>query len=445
MHEPKRRTGSGPLGRGRVLAMLAATAAVATVAWPEGSAPDAQLPGLSVSHVQAPATSREASTPLVLDSPRALRAVDAEVTPLTISAAPELGASAEAKAQKKINKLQKKIAKKEAKIAAKEQASADAQAEIVVQQAELVAAQLALVAAEAMPETTPAEIKAKKKALKAANKAVNAANKKIAKQQKKIAKNDAKVETLEDKVDDLEVTIDELEVIVNGGQPGVPGLPLPEQMDVVAASEEGEEAGQGSGILPGTSSATVFPPGSDYETDEARSFVYDPAMESLGTVNSILCMMEQTAYDVLVNRGPYNAQIDEERCDAGGDTSSSGSDKGQSSGSSEEVKLWVVQSMRASADSDHRVRLWVPEDGGPEGPRRGRHGRRRRRRRRRHDPRPHDHRGGRDPGQPLRRLPPQLRGRARRRRRQRPHVLGHAAHRARPRRLHGLHLLRAVG
>ena len=75
--------------------------------------------------------------------------------------------------------------------------------------------------------------------------------------------------------------------------------------------------------------------------------VYDPAIEPLQLIDRILCMMGQTGARELVNEGSYNAQIDSRSCQQGGDSSTSSSDTGHSSGAlAEELEIWVVDSTR---------------------------------------------------------------------------------------------------
>jgi hypothetical protein len=125
----------------------------------------------------------------------------------------------------------------------------------------------------------------------------------------------------------------------------VEGLTIGEQMSVVTV-------GEGSSLAGGTApSAQVggLPPDSDYATDVSRAYVYDPSMESLETVNMILCLLKQTAYSGLVNEGLYKAQIDQAACggEDGGDSST-----GQSSGNEQQLSVWVIETERASNSSD---------------------------------------------------------------------------------------------
>lgn len=103
----------------------------------------------------------------------------------------------------------------------------------------------------------------------------------------------------------------------------------------------------------------MFAQTSDFETDPVYVDVYDPAMEGLGTINMILCMVGQTAADRMVNAGPYTAQIDEESCQSGAGDSG---DEGQSSNAgARELALWTIDSVRETRTSPQTVQVWVPD------------------------------------------------------------------------------------
>jgi len=279
---------------------------------------------------------------------------------------------------KKIAKLEKKIAKKEAKIAKKEAAIDQAETDAIQAQSDLDAAMTALEDAEALPAETPAEIKARNKAIKAANKAIKKAQKKLGKLDKKVAKLETKVTKLEETIEVIEGVIDDITVggLPDAGDNGVAGLKLPSRMSVVSSKhmEMGGAGAGGSGFLPGLgqgggSFAVDFPPQSDYTTDEAHTFVYDPSMDSLESVNSILCQIQQTAYQFMVNEGAYLAQINEAGCREGVEVDSGAGS--ESATQTEQVSLWTVASVRTTNQSEHVVGVWVPEDGGEDG---GSHG-----------------------------------------------------------------------
>lgn len=147
----------------------------------------------------------------------------------------------------------------------------------------------------------------------------------------------------------------------SGGSSGgsILGLSVAEQMSVVTVDEDDIPVV----IAPATEGdAPTFPAGADYNTDTSSSHVYDSSMETLSTVNEILCMLTQTAYADMVNLGVYNAQIDEAKCQQGSSSGSSSSETGQSSGTQAEApSIWIVDSSRASSDSDQIVDFWVTQ------------------------------------------------------------------------------------
>lgn len=131
-----------------------------------------------------------------------------------------------------------------------------------------------------------------------------------------------------------------------GGSSEVSGLTTPDQISVVTPRE-----GEALPVEPD------FAPEADYHQDPVRKHVYDPAIEPLDVVNMILCLVEQTAVDQLVNEGPYLAQVNATKCEKGGAADSSD----QSSGAVDEFELWTVESSRASESAPQEVAYWVPQ------------------------------------------------------------------------------------
>ncbi len=265
----------------------------------------------------------------------------------------------------KIGKLQKKLNKTEASITAKEALVDAAELQLPLEEANLVQAQLDLVAAQGLPQTTKAEKKVAKKATKAANKAAKRAVKRISKLTQKVAKLQNQIANKIALVAAIELKLDELTI---GGLPlpgalGTPGLELPEQVAMFTASiEDDEDDGQPEVMKKGGALPAEFglPSDSDFHTDETHTFVYDPSMESLDSVNNILCLIRQTAFEALVNEGAYVAQIDPNLCNAGG------SADGQE-GDVQAVELWTVNSVRKDEEAQHVIGVWVPQmdDDGP--------------------------------------------------------------------------------
>jgi len=140
----------------------------------------------------------------------------------------------------------------------------------------------------------------------------------------------------------------------------VSGLEMPANLSVVA-SQNGSSGG--ARVL--NSRALYNDAGTDYSTDVAQVSIYDASMESLDTVNMILCVMGQTRATEMVNQGAYIALVNEDKCDTGGNKSSSGSGGAQSTGSngsSQTAKFnkWTINSTRASNSSPQIVKIWVP-------------------------------------------------------------------------------------
>lgn len=144
----------------------------------------------------------------------------------------------------------------------------------------------------------------------------------------------------------------------------IDGLSIPANISVVQAKTNFQTASDDAAGLQNRNAGVraLTDADSDYVTDESRTYVYDPSMESLDTVNMILCLMEQTRATDMVNEGAYIALVDEDSCEQGENQSSSGS-TGQSSGSqATEYNAWTIESTRADNDSPQIVKIWVPGD-----------------------------------------------------------------------------------
>ena len=71
--------------------------------------------------------------------------------------------------------------------------------------------------------------------------------------------------------------------------------------------------------------AAAAPAGSDYTLDKTNVYVEERSVQMFGTINEILCMIGQTKYDDMLNKGAYTAQIDINQCSsARGDASQAG-------------------------------------------------------------------------------------------------------------------------
>ncbi|MDQ1363747.1 MAG: hypothetical protein QG652_1609, partial [Pseudomonadota bacterium] len=152
----------------------------------------------------------------------------------------------------------------------------------------------------------------------------------------------------------------------------VTGLAMPETMSVVTAADSGTVTPKTSAKTAGiTLNKNATDPDTNYSTDPANTYVYDASMESLDTVNMILCLMAQTRATDMVNEGAYIALVNENKCEQGENQSSSGSTGQSSSGQVTEYNSWVVEATRASDTADQIVKIWIPGEEGSNNPQDG--------------------------------------------------------------------------
>ncbi|HLW24619.1 MAG TPA: hypothetical protein VKT22_09700 [Steroidobacteraceae bacterium] len=101
------------------------------------------------------------------------------------------------------------------------------------------------------------------------------------------------------------------------------------------------------------------PAGSPYFTDPQQSQVQDATSQSIGQVNMITCIMSSMRPDALVNKGPYNALIDQNVCNAAKQSSASNADSSGSSAQAPNYMAAVVNSTRASNSDPMIVSAWL--------------------------------------------------------------------------------------
>ncbi len=245
--------------------------------------------------------------------------------------------------QKKVDKLDKKLLKQQTKLDVQETRLAEFELE-------LVELHDALAAAEALPQDTPTEAKARAKAIKKANA-------RIAKQLKRIAKLQKKTVATTDKIAGTLVQLEDLDPGHVDQLGPVDGLRVAARLSLATVGIGSQGGPQGD---PGDDVAD-FPPEADFFTDPASAHVWGPAAEPLELVNDILCGLDLTGYQQMVNRGPYQAQVDPGLCIAGDDGRASATPEGQSAGASAIVpSLWTVNSARGSDTGLQVVRVWAP-------------------------------------------------------------------------------------
>lgn len=150
-----------------------------------------------------------------------------------------------------------------------------------------------------------------------------------------------------------------------GGSDTVAGLEMPSTMEVVVADTgAGTPAGVSLNLRAVRSSLSraLTDAGTDYSTDEQKAWVHDRALEPLDMVNEILCYMDQTNADVLVNQ-TYVALVDTASCQRQGEQDSGGQNQSSGGGRTVSYERWVVQSTRSDNNSAQTVRIWAPESG----------------------------------------------------------------------------------
>jgi len=144
----------------------------------------------------------------------------------------------------------------------------------------------------------------------------------------------------------------------SGGSAAVDGLSVPETMSVVKAQEEAVTKPVAfktdfAGLAKAFDEADT-----PYSTDPVSTWVYDPSIQPLDLVNMILCLMDQTQADEMVNQGTYLALVDFNRCQQG---QSGGGNSGQSASGGKGAQYWnfVVNSSRASNGAPQIVKVWI--------------------------------------------------------------------------------------
>jgi len=155
-----------------------------------------------------------------------------------------------------------------------------------------------------------------------------------------------------------------------GSSAVVVGLEMPDQVDVVTATEESSVNAQLRALDFITVLRAFNDAGTDYVTDEQFIHTWHPGLEPIDTVNSILCFIAQVKGDEMVGEGAYIALIDDSDCNTGDSSgSSSGSSGDQSSAADNSVSFIEVVAIatRTDNDSDMIVNAWIPEMGGGEG------------------------------------------------------------------------------
>ena len=133
-------------------------------------------------------------------------------------------------------------------------------------------------------------------------------------------------------------------------------LKVADQVSVVDAKTETGGAAKLLAKLAGV--WTGAPAGSDYEKDVPSVYVHEKAADSFATVNEILCLMSQTKYDEMVNKGYYKALVNQKVC-RGNDDVSNSTQQGGSASNAPDYMEWTVRSSRADNNSPQTLEAWI--------------------------------------------------------------------------------------
>ena len=99
----------------------------------------------------------------------------------------------------------------------------------------------------------------------------------------------------------------------------------------------------------------------DYNTDKTQVYVSERSAEVFNELNNILCMVSQSKYDVMLNKGDYVALVDENQCSDKSNASSAAADSQNQSSATDapDYSTFVVNSSRADNTSPQIAKVWV--------------------------------------------------------------------------------------
>jgi hypothetical protein len=115
-------------------------------------------------------------------------------------------------------------------------------------------------------------------------------------------------------------------------------------------------------LLVSLATAAAPPSNSPYATDHQNSHVEDATSEGIGQVNMIVCIMSALRADAFVNKGDYNALVEESRCEPSG---SSGGASSAASGDAAQATNYmtaVVNATRQSNSAPMISKIWLSQE-----------------------------------------------------------------------------------
>jgi hypothetical protein len=143
------------------------------------------------------------------------------------------------------------------------------------------------------------------------------------------------------------------------------GMQIANKVSVIEAKSGDAVRPLRIGLL-GDSGPPACPSDVAYCNDETNVYVEESSAQTFNTINEILCAMAQTKYDLMLNKGPYKAQIDMNLCKTGKDDASSAGESSQNTSSGSgmpDYEMWTVDSARPDDSSPQTVRAWIHQKG----------------------------------------------------------------------------------
>jgi hypothetical protein len=115
-------------------------------------------------------------------------------------------------------------------------------------------------------------------------------------------------------------------------------------------------------LLASQASIAAPPSNSPYATDVQNSHVEDATSQGVGQVNMIVCIMASLRADAFVNQGPYNALVQESRCEPSGNSGGASSGASGDAAQATNYMTAVVNSTRASNATPMISRIWLAQE-----------------------------------------------------------------------------------
>lgn len=150
----------------------------------------------------------------------------------------------------------------------------------------------------------------------------------------------------------------------DGSESNASSLTLAERISIVDAQSSSTSGRPSQNITPLkadfrgiTLTSADVPSGTPYFTDPEVVWVEDRTLEAFDVINEVLCMIDLTAYESMLNKGYYKALVDQRKCSSRRDQ---GGSSNQSSASTKpNYSMWSMKSERTSNASPQIIETWI--------------------------------------------------------------------------------------